>query len=58
MSLKEYDGAVSDLVNFLEYIGEPVKLKREKMGVFVLLFLSILTIFLYLLKREFWKDVH
>lgn len=55
---KQYDKAVTDIVNFLEYIGEPIKLKRQNMGVFVLLFLSILTIFLYLLKREYWKDVH
>lgn len=55
---KQYDQSVTDLVNFLEYIGEPIKLKRQHMGVFVLLFLSILTIFLYLLKREYWKDVH
>lgn len=54
----QYDKAVRDLVNFLEYVGEPVKLKRQNMGVFVLLFLSILTLFLYLLKREYWKDVH
>lgn len=58
MNLQQYDKAVTDLVNFLEFIGEPVKLKRQHMGVFVLLFLSILTIFLYLLKREYWKDVH
>lgn len=55
---KQYDKAITDLVNFLEYMGEPIKLKRQNMGVFVLLFLSILTIFLYLLKREYWKDVH
>jgi ubiquinol-cytochrome c reductase cytochrome c1 subunit len=55
---QQYDKAVTDLVNFLDYVGEPIKLKRERIGVFVILFLSILTIFLYLLKREYWKDVH
>ena len=35
-----YDKAVTDLVNFLEYIGEPIKLQRQKIGVFVLLFFS------------------
>lgn len=58
MNLEQYDKAVTDLVNFLEFIGEPIKVKRQHMGVFVLLFLLILTIFLYLLKREYWKDVH
>lgn len=55
---KGYDQALTDLVNFLEYIGEPVKEKRMRIGVFVLLFLIILSAFLYALKREFWKDVH
>jgi ubiquinol-cytochrome c reductase cytochrome c1 subunit len=54
----EYDKAIKDLVNFLEYMGEPVKLKRQTLGVYVLLFLIVLTAFLYLLKREYWKDIH
>lgn len=55
---KGYDKAITDLVNFLEYIGEPVKEKRTRIGVFVLLFLIVLTVFLYALKREYWKEVH
>lgn len=53
----EYDSLVADLVNFLSYVGEPVKLERERIGVFVLAFLAILLIFAYLLKREYWKDI-
>lgn len=53
----EYDKLVADLVNFLSYVGEPVKLERERIGVFVLGFLFIFLIFAYLLKREFWKDI-
>lgn len=54
----QYDQAITDLVNFLEYAGEPHKLERERLGVWVLLFLVIFTLFAYLLKREYWKDVH
>ena len=58
MDAQAYDQAITDLVNFLEYVGEPVKEKRQRLGVYVLLFLIVLTAFLYALKREFWKDVH
>lgn len=58
MTPQEYDKAVTDLVNFLVYVGEPHKLERERLGVWVLLFLVILALFAYLLKREYWKDVH
>ncbi len=54
----EYDKAMTDLVNFLDYVGEPHKLERKRLGVWVLLFLVVLTLFAYLLKREYWKDVH
>jgi len=58
MSPAEFDVFVRDTVNFLTYIGEPVKAKRESMGVVVILFLIVFTIFAYLLKKEYWKDVH
>ncbi len=58
MDESQYDQTITDLVNFLEFIGEPAKEKRTRLGVFVVLFLIVLTAFLYALKREFWKDVH
>lgn len=54
----EYDQAVRDITNFLEYAGEPAALKRQQLGVWVILFLALLTFLLYLLKKEYWKDVH
>jgi len=57
LSAKEYDQAITDLVNFLEYVGEPHKLERKRLGVWVLLFLVIFSLFAYLLKREYWKDI-
>jgi ubiquinol-cytochrome c reductase cytochrome c1 subunit len=55
---EEYDQFVRDIVNFLDYAGEPVKDKRQSMGVFVTLFLLVFFVFAYLLKKEYWKDVH
>ncbi len=54
----QYDQAVRDITNFLEYAGEPAALKREKLGVWVILFLALLTFLAYLLKKEYWRDVH
>ncbi|MBL4623445.1 MAG: cytochrome c1 [Immundisolibacteraceae bacterium] len=54
----EYDRLVTDLVNFLVYIGEPAKMVRGSIGVKVIMFLMLFTFLAYLLKREFWKDVH
>jgi ubiquinol-cytochrome c reductase cytochrome c1 subunit len=58
LSPKEYDRAVRDLVNFLDYIGEPAKHERRALGVKVIMFLLVLLVVAYLMKREFWKDVH
>jgi len=54
---EEYDGFVRDTVNFLDYMGEPVKAKRERIGVWVVLFLLVLFLLAWLQKREYWKDV-
>lgn len=58
LSPKEFDRAVRDLVNFLAYMGEPAKQEREQLGVKVILFLLVFLVVAYLLKREYWKDVH
>jgi ubiquinol-cytochrome c reductase cytochrome c1 subunit len=58
LSEQEFDHMVNDLVNFLVYVGEPVKLERERMGKYVLFFLFMFLIIAYLLKKEYWKDVH
>ncbi|MBT3196471.1 MAG: cytochrome c1 [Gammaproteobacteria bacterium] len=58
MTPAEYDKAVTDLVNFLAYVGEPIKAYRLTLGWYVLGFLLILLIPAYRLKKEYWKDVH
>ncbi len=58
MTSEEFDAAMYDLTNFLSYMGDPVKLERHRLGMFVLIFVAIFFIFAYLLNREYWKDVH
>ena len=55
---QEYDAVVLDLATFLAYLGEPSKLQRQALGKWVLLFLAIFLVIIYLLKKEYWKDVH
>ncbi len=58
LSPEEYDRAVADLVNYLEYTGEPSKLESHSMGIKVMIFLFIFFVLAFLLKKEYWKDVH
>ncbi|SFE05462.1 ubiquinol-cytochrome c reductase cytochrome c1 subunit [Marinobacter sp. DSM 26671] len=58
MTGAEFDQAMYDLTNFMSYMGDPVKLERERLGIFVLIFVAIFFVFAYLLNREYWKDVH
>ncbi|MBK1647801.1 cytochrome c1 [Rhabdochromatium marinum] len=55
---EEYDNMVRDITNFLTYVGEPIKLERRRIGVYVLLFLGLMFYLTYNLKKEYWKDVH
>jgi ubiquinol-cytochrome c reductase cytochrome c1 subunit len=53
-----YEKQVADLVNYMNYMAEPARLDRRQIGIYVLLFLGVLFVFAFLLKKEFWKDVH
>jgi ubiquinol-cytochrome c reductase cytochrome c1 subunit len=55
---EQFDQDIRALTSFLEYTGEPAIKNRESIGVWVLVYLAILTMLLYLLKSEYWKDVH
>ena len=57
MTPQQFDQFAHDLVNFLNYVGDPQEAMREAMGVWVILFLLVFTWLAWLLKREFWKDV-
>lgn len=58
MSPEEYDRAVKDITNYMGYLAEPVRLDRQRVGLKVLIFLAFLGVLAYLLKQEYWKDVH
>ncbi|MGD8339179.1 MAG: cytochrome c1 [Gammaproteobacteria bacterium] len=57
LSEEEYHGVVRDIVNFLDYISEPMQLDRQRLGVRVIGFLLVLLLISYMLKKEIWKDV-
>ncbi|MFA5685450.1 MAG: cytochrome c1 [Lysobacteraceae bacterium] len=58
MSPAEFDRAVRDITAFLQYVGEPAALKRYTIGLWVILFLAVFTLLTWLLKQEYWRDVH
>jgi ubiquinol-cytochrome c reductase cytochrome c1 subunit len=58
MTPEQFDGFVRDTVNFLDYVGEPAQVQRRATGVWVVLFMLALTGVAWLLKKEYWKDVH
>ncbi|MCU7842458.1 MAG: cytochrome c1 [Candidatus Thiodiazotropha sp. (ex Monitilora ramsayi)] len=58
LSPEEYDQVARDLTAFLSYIGEPIQMERRRLGVWVLLFIAVFFVLAYLLKKEYWKDVH
>ena len=55
---EQFDEKVKNLVTFLAYSANPVKLESQRIGTYVLLYLAFFFVFAYLLKREYWKDVH
>jgi ubiquinol-cytochrome c reductase cytochrome c1 subunit len=55
---KRFEQTVRDITAFLTYVGEPAALKREAYGVWVILFLAVFTFLAWLLKTEYWRDVH
>ncbi|MEC6908494.1 cytochrome c1 [Photobacterium piscicola] len=58
LNSQQYDTAVRDLVNFLDYSAEPMKLERQRLGLWVMGFIVIFLVLTVLLKKEYWRDVH
>jgi ubiquinol-cytochrome c reductase cytochrome c1 subunit len=58
MTPEQFDGFVRDTVNFLDYVGDPSQVQRRNIGLWVVLFLLAFTAIAWLLKKEYWKDVH
>ncbi len=57
LSAQEFDAQVADLVGFMEWMAEPVKTKRQQLGVWVLLFLALLVFLTWRLNESYWKEV-
>ena len=57
MTTVQYDEAVGDLVNYLQWMGEPAQNTRVRVGVWVLLFLAVFTVFAWRLNAAYWKDI-
>jgi ubiquinol-cytochrome c reductase cytochrome c1 subunit len=58
MQPAEFRKAVRDLVNFLDYAGEPAKLVRFQMGFWVIIFLAVFALLARALYKDYWRDVH
>jgi len=57
MSSVDYDKNVADLVNYLQWMGEPAQNTRVRVGVWVMLFLVLFTVIAWRLNAAYWKDV-
>lgn len=57
LSEAEYDRLVADLVAYLEWMGEPGKNDRIRLGVWVMIFLGLFAIVAWRLNAAYWKDV-
>ena len=57
-TVAQFDQTARDITTFLEYAGEPAAIQRQSMGVWVILFLAFFTFLAWLLKKEYWRDVH
>jgi ubiquinol-cytochrome c reductase cytochrome c1 subunit len=53
----QYEQAVGDLVSYLQWMGEPAQNTRVRVGVWVLIFLSIFTLIAWRLNASFWRDI-
>ncbi len=57
-TVEKFDSDMRDLTAFMAYVGEPIALERKRIGTYVLIFIAIFFVLSYLLKKEYWKDVH
>ncbi len=53
----QYDKEIGDLVNYLQWMGEPAQVARQQLGMWVLAFLAVFTFITWRLNKAFWKDI-
>jgi ubiquinol-cytochrome c reductase cytochrome c1 subunit len=58
MTPAQYQAFVADLVNYMDYMAEPTRNERVRIGIVVMMYLAVLFVLVYSLKRMYWKDVH
>ena len=58
LSPAQYDTLIRDLVNYLVFMGEPVRETRAQIGAVTLIFLFLFFVLSYALKKNYWNDVH
>ena len=58
LSEQEFDQFTLDIVNFLDYVSEPIQSERKRIGIWVILFLLVFLVFSYGLYKDIWKEVH
>ncbi|MBI1274663.1 cytochrome c1 [bacterium] len=51
------DQMAHDVVNFLQWAAEPEMEQRKQMGLKIMVFLALATVFFYIAKRIVWRDV-
>jgi ubiquinol-cytochrome c reductase cytochrome c1 subunit len=57
LSPSEYNAYIGDLTNFMAYMAEPAKQQRKHLGLWALLFLSVVLVLAKKLKNAYWKDI-
>lgn len=57
LSTVEYDNAVGDLVAYLQWMGEPGQNDRKRLGVWVVMFMALLSLLAWRLNASYWKEV-
>ena len=57
LSPVDYDSAMADLVSYLSWMSEPAQQTRKQLGVWVLMFLGILSFLAWRLNAAYWKQI-
>jgi len=57
MSPTDYDSAVADLVNYLQWMSDPTQSTRVRVGVWVMLYLLVFFVIAWRLNAAYWKDI-
>jgi ubiquinol-cytochrome c reductase cytochrome c1 subunit len=57
MTALQFDEATADLVAYMEWMAEPAQGLRKRLGVWVLLFMSVFALLAWRLNASYWKEV-